>query len=186
MSDDAGRQPWDRRRTETPHAHGLFMIYRDMGRTRSLRKMYAVHGSTVPTVHRLGIHSSKHDWTDRAAAWDEFLDRERAAEAVVGARDMARDHVTVAKLALRKAYEKLQAVDPERLSVREAVLLAQFAVATERAARGEVSHHVVDHQTTPDRLSGAEILKTLRDAPDILDLVRQIDERLAANGDNPV
>jgi len=178
---EGGLHPWDRRPGETPYLFSLFVKYRDMGPARSLRKMGAALGAGHT---QLGNHCSRFDWVDRAGAWDEHLDRERRLEAVVEAREMARQHVVVAKTALLKASEKLGKINAERLTVREAVLLAQFAVATERAARGEPDH-VIESRQTPKRARGADILQTLREAPDLLDLARQIDERLAANDAQP-
>lgn len=77
------------------------------------------------------------------------------------------------------ASEKVQQIDPAKLAVREAVLLAQFAVATERAARSAPSEALA-HREAETRASGADILQTLREAPDLLDLARQIDEPIEA------
>ena len=178
MKQPQAKHPWDRRRDETPRAYALFVQYRDMGPTRSLRKLVAENDSGTKLT-QIGTYSARHDWPGRAGVWDEQLERERAVEAIHYAREMAHQHIAVAKAALLKAGQRLQTIDSTKLTIREAVMLAEFAVKTERAARDEPAPSLVEPHHETERVSGADILHMLRVAPDLLDLAQAIEERIA-------
>lgn len=97
---------WDKRAGETPTWFARFLIYRDLGRTRSLLAAYKQHrrdwlssrerdpgeADDLTTVsRRWREQADRHDWQTRALAWDEHQrrqklkaiesDGERAAEA---------------------------------------------------------------------------------------------------------
>ena len=71
---------WDKRSEETPVSFEAFVIYRSMPPTeRSLKAATKIRLGREPTkrhVNRLAEWSSKHDWFDRAAAWDVHQDKE--------------------------------------------------------------------------------------------------------------
>jgi hypothetical protein len=172
-------QPWDKRRNETPKAFAAFVRYRDAGVSRSLRKL-AREG--VSPQAQLQEWSARYDWVDRAGAWDTQLDRERQAEQIDELRQMQRRHTVLATQMMQKAIEKIRNIDAERLTVREAVLLADLSVKVERQARGEPTV-LVNHSgdVSIDAPSGASILRALKDAPDLLDFAERLDAALAAD-----
>lgn len=70
----AARNAWDRRPTETNRSFAALRIYLEQGTMRSAGKVGKVLG------HRSGHQSerwaTKHDWVDRAAAWDQHHAKE--------------------------------------------------------------------------------------------------------------
>lgn len=78
---DAPRQPWDRLPDESPDAYTRFLIYRNLGPNRSLRKAYLNYlrsedGFSGPATAKLHIpghwhaNSVTYQWVNRSAAWD--------------------------------------------------------------------------------------------------------------------
>lgn len=172
------RQPWDRRRGELPKDFADFVKYRDLGPARSLSKLAreADRGMT-----RLSMLCRLHDWVDRAAAWDDYMDRERQLAQVEELRAMHRRHATLANAMFVKAGQRIQSIEPEKLTVREAVMLADLAVRIERHARGEPIPSIdvradLTHTFLP---SGSKVIQAIRTSPQILDLIDAIDDTLA-------
>lgn len=171
-------QPWDKRPKETPRAFQMFTHYRDAGPARSLRKVAA---ETATTLGLVSGWSAEHDWVDRSAAWDQQLDRERQAEQVEEIRTMHRRHAALATQMMAKAIEKVRAIEGEKLSVREAILLIDLAVRMERQARGEASLAVqLSGSIDVQGPTGSAILKALRDAPQLLEFADELDAVLEA------
>lgn len=122
-----------------------------------------------------------HDWVDRAAAWDDYMDRERQLAQVEELRAMHRRHATLANAMFVKAGQRIQSIEPEKLTVREAVMLADLAVRIERHARGEPIPSIdvradLTHTFLP---SGSKVIQAIRTSPQILDLIDAIDDTLA-------
>ncbi len=69
---------------ETRKAFEAFKLYRDQGPGRSLAKTAElVYGSPTGSIRQIEKWSSRFDWVDRAAAWDDWYDlirREAIAE----------------------------------------------------------------------------------------------------------
>jgi hypothetical protein len=84
----ASLQPWDRRESESAQAFAAFVLYRDLGATRSIDEAYR-RAKNAPDKHqdRCGAHhtgradgtwkgwSSTHEWVPRCLAYDTHLDR---------------------------------------------------------------------------------------------------------------
>jgi len=119
----AGAEPWDKLLAESSSAYRAFLVYRDLGLTRTLDRA----GATVYARAQKGLKKGANggaqkgrkrgatgtirkwaadfDWLERAAAWDRHLAREAAAAAVEEERKLARDRVQFRRDALRRAYE---------------------------------------------------------------------------------
>ncbi len=135
MTDAPTKQPWERREGETPRDYGRFLIYRNMGPERSVRKAAGVN-----KLKKKGQYGAwrywqqiayRHHWNDRAREWDEYQEYERVkAERVAEARgreEQAAEHVkqqallaqdgvalcTVARLLAARILEALS--DKEKL-----------------------------------------------------------------------
>lgn len=65
--------PWDRQPKETTQAYEAFDLYRHMGPERSVIKVAQKCGKYRSQI---GRWSSKWSWVDRAAAWDQHLDKQ--------------------------------------------------------------------------------------------------------------
>lgn len=74
--------PWDRRPDESEEAFAAFLIYRDMGRSRSLDAVGrgtkgGQKGDKRTKTGRLARWSANHAWVARAQAWDDYLQSRR-------------------------------------------------------------------------------------------------------------
>lgn len=172
------RHPWDRRPRETPRAYGAFITYRDLGPTRSLRRLAA--RDSAQNLRQLQTWSSAHDWVDRCGSWDEHLDEERRLTLIEEAREMTRRQATIGQLMLARAAERLRTLDPQTLTVTEAVKLIDVGSRLERLARGEPTD--IGEQRVETAGSRLDVLALLRRAPQIADILDEIDEMLAAEG----
>lgn len=65
-------QPWERQKGDGNQAWAAFVIYRDMGPTRSLR---AVCSDMGKDIGQMGRWSSRHNWKARVTAFDREQDR---------------------------------------------------------------------------------------------------------------
>jgi hypothetical protein len=172
------RDPWDRRPGETPKAYAAFLDYRNMGaHKRSLRAMTAREHN--PDAVHLAVAmkwSRENDWVDRVGSWDDFLARQDQIEQVEQVHAMRRRHAALGFQMLDIAAERVRAINIEKLTVREALMLADLGIKIERQARGETV--TIDELRTDAELdgpTGADILTALRTHPQLLDLADELD-----------
>lgn len=145
---------WLQQDDETNASYAAFCIYRDMGVRRSLRQTCQTYyeladlpARTDGKVTQISSWSQKYDWVERAWAYTAHLDRMARIEATEAAKQMGRRHAAIASVAIAKAAERINAVDPSKLSTREAVALLDLGVKVERMARGQSA---VDDDATDD------------------------------------
>lgn len=172
------RQPWDRltgredARDETPKAYKAFLDYCTMGRDRTIRKLHQEYVQQAeensqheqqgrepkyedpPTTkaNTLYTWSARYNWKDRAEAYQERQDWEKAMEQQEEIDKMQDRHANIARMMQQKLLARLQAVDAAELSIPQVRQWVQTAVNIERLSRG-VNTESVDHQIgeKPDR-----------------------------------
>jgi hypothetical protein len=119
----AASEPWDRRPDETIKAFRAFVAFRDAGPDRSVPATYRQVTGRLSAKQAGGgwnVWASKHEWHERAAAWDAFMDRERRAA-------MAREAARQGELWERRRQEAAEACWglSERLIARATEMLAR-------------------------------------------------------------
>jgi hypothetical protein len=130
---------WERQLGETSKAYAAFCVYRDLGPQRSLeavRKEFAKNGKRI-SIKFLGRWSAKYRWVERAAAYDDYLDRRRREEKERAILDMAERHAREAVALQQKALARLRELDPAELSPRDVLNYLVEAMKLERLSRGE-------------------------------------------------
>lgn len=152
-------KPWEMQDGEPVVAFRFFAFYRDMQR-RSVNMAAKAFGQKSP--RRLEKLSAKHDWVNRARAWDVEIDR-RVREAQVGElADMRKRHINLGVGMQTAAVKELQALvakiekaskaalllDPKGhheplLTVSDLIRLSQHGTQLERLSRGEPTDHSV-------------------------------------------
>jgi hypothetical protein len=172
VTDEVKPEPWEPQRDETPRAYTAFLVYRDLGPRRSLRKAAPIVYDlptdeqvplTSPKLRQLKTWSAEFQWVNRAHAWDVHLDDETRYEQVEAVKEMRRRHAAVANMALAKAAERLREMTSKEMTVRDAASLLDLAVKVERLARGEATANLahsgqgggpieVEVKTGPDEL----------------------------------
>ena len=181
-ADDTDRQPWDMRDDETAKAFGAFTAYRDMGSSRSLRRLAESGNNAASNLRQMAKWSGEHDWPDRAAAWDRHVDREVQDDQVEAIKIMRRRHAAIAAGALAKVGARISTIDADRLTVNETARLMEVAYKMERIARGEPGETTgeadgldpMDGHTLP----GEDVLDMIASNPDLAALA----DGLAAAG----
>lgn len=131
--DNDTSQPWERQPGEGSAAWAAFLVYRNAGPGRSLTKTCTALGRARNTIAE---HSARWKWNARAIAFDQWMDREATA-AAVDVRREARARQARAALALQNvAMQRFIAMDPETMSVAEAIRAFQIGAEEERRALG--------------------------------------------------
>jgi hypothetical protein len=142
--------PWDRMPHETGKAYEAFILYREMGVTRSIAKVAEMFDKSVTLIVRW---RQRWDWDIRVAAWDAKLSKARDDAAVEEAKRMG---VRQARLGMKlqevggKRLEQF-ATSPElqeSLTARDTLALIKEGAELERVARGD----------DPDKGKGGNII----------------------------
>lgn len=129
MTDEA-RTPWDRRPGESVRAHQMFRRYRDLGPLRTLDVL--VDDAANVTPRTLREWSGRHDWRDRAAAWDDEVHRVEDLRRLEELRGMHDRHQRAGRAAMLKALAALQTVAPEDIPPYAAARLLELGARLER------------------------------------------------------
>jgi hypothetical protein len=159
--------PWGQQPNESAKAFQRFAQYRDMGAGRSLRKLakdLELNASTLAEI------STKHNWQERIAAFDAYIDKASQHNQIAQVKAMKRRQIALA-LRAQKVAEKglkkllrdmndeqlLRKLSPEGLSK-----ILDTGCRLERLNRDEPEQNVeLVQQTNYDRLTLEEI-ETLR------------------------
>jgi hypothetical protein len=112
------RDPWTKQPWESWPAFNAFALYRDMGHTRTLRKVaeHLVETSTktrnpISVESQLGGWSAKHRWQERVDAYVLHADQELVDARLEMQTRVIREDVDVAAKLLRHADSSLDALE---------------------------------------------------------------------------
>lgn len=125
--------PWDRQASEPEKAYGYFVLYRDLGRTRTVARVAGEVNKSRGYMHNL---ASGRRWVQRAQAWDREQDRVYGEGLAERRRAMADRHARIAGAVLNKVVARLQSLEPDRLSAADLVRWLEVATRLERLALG--------------------------------------------------
>ena len=98
-------RPWERQNGEGEKAFAAFVIYRDMGRERTVTAVAKQLSKSRQLVERW---KERWNWQERVRAYDNELEKEAKAAAVKATREMAERHIRIAMQLQKKALEALQ------------------------------------------------------------------------------
>lgn len=146
-------QVWERQPEESAKAFEAFAIYRDMGNDRSIAKVAEKLGKSEALLHRW---SSKFDWVNRAAAWDDELARMTTRELM---RDIARTRARQRKQALAmqsKGMSLLKGIKPGEAKLSEINALLKTGMEQERICLGDVGD-VIEERNGGDAVPAVQI-----------------------------
>ena len=141
---ESTRFPWERQFDESRKAFEAFVVYRDMGPTRSQEKVARELGKSAQLMARW---SSKWSWVERVMAWVDEQDRQARLAQTEAVEKMNDRHAKMAAALTGKVVEKLQQVTPEEIKKMNFVSLSRLlevGVKVERQARGEAGEIVND------------------------------------------
>lgn len=138
---------WDHQPGETPRNYGLFSMYRDSGRLRSVGQTAAM--TDLLTYSAMARISRFNRWAERAALWDAEQDRITAIRLQDAREEMARTHSKAARALMTKALARLETLNINDISPHALVLMLDTAARIERAALGlEVLNKGASSQTS--------------------------------------
>lgn len=124
---------WEQQPGENPRDYGLFCMYRDHGKIRTVAQIAGLSPLTFTTVARIARLKR---WVERAGLWDAEQDRITAIRLADAREEMARRHVKAAGALMEKALERLKTLDPNKISPHALILMIDTAAKIERAALG--------------------------------------------------
>jgi hypothetical protein len=124
---------WDRQEDEPEKAYGYFVLYRDLGRTRTVAKVATEVNKSRDYLHKL---ATRWKWVQRAQAWDREEDRLYVEGLAEQRRDMAKRHARIAGALQAKLVARLQSLDASKLSPADIARWLEVATRVERLALG--------------------------------------------------
>lgn len=124
---------WSQQHGETPRNYGMFLMYRDMGRIRTVAQFATMSPLTYAAIARISRYNK---WAARAGLWDAEQERLMGIRLLADREDMARRHSGAARKLMDKALERLKTLDVESISPHALVLMIDTAARIERAALG--------------------------------------------------
>jgi hypothetical protein len=130
---DPSIDAWDRQPGELPRNHGLFLMYRDMGRIRTVAQLASMSPLKYGSVARIARYGK---WVARAGLWDAEQDRIASIRLQDAREEMARKHSKAARALMDKALERLKTLNIDAISPHALVLMLDTAARIERAALG--------------------------------------------------
>lgn len=167
---------WDKREDESSRAYSAFIIYRDMGPQRSLRKtadIYYEPGSL--NVRVIQKWSSKYDWVKRATAFDEA--KRKTFEETIAAdfeaertQERARRQAIVNSLRNMLAKIMQEQISRDNLSPSEFNALTNAAKTVLQESRAEYNDLPAQRQELSGPAGGAiEVKGYTTWSPDVWD-----------------
>lgn len=130
---DPAIDAWEKQPTESPRNHGLFLMYRDLGRIRTVAQVATMGPLTYAAVARLARYNK---WVERAGLWDAEQDRITSIRLHAAREEMAKSHAKAAQALMKKALARLETLDINSISPHALVLMLDTAARIERAALG--------------------------------------------------
>lgn len=92
---DSAVDPWERQPGETAKRHQRFLVFRDLGLTRTLAKASDELALSYSHVRAL---AAQYRWQDRVSAWDTHQQRQYTAEMEEERRRAARDDLKILRV----------------------------------------------------------------------------------------
>lgn len=134
-----GRDLWDRQPGESAKRWGQFTVYRDLGRTRTLKRVAERLNLTHRTAQQ---YSHSYRWVTRAEAFDRHMDDQWIAAIKERQRRMVQDHLKLASVFHEKATEAITSLVAQNLNATETVRVADAYSKLIRFALGEPDQNV--------------------------------------------
>ena len=125
-------KPWERQEGESAKAFEAFNVYLEMGADRSVRAVGQKCSKSVSLIMRW---SATYGWVERAAAYDDDLQRKAHAQAAKKARKMTDRHISIALKMQEKALMALEQMDPADIDPKNLIAMLREATKLEQEMR---------------------------------------------------
>lgn len=146
-------QLWEMQPSDTPKSWEAFQVYRDLGKSRSLKKV-AEELKKSETI--IGRWSGQHNWQERIAAWEAEQDRLIRIELTKDIGAMRKKHADLAHSMLVKAARALKAIPDNEIKASDVSRMVEIATKLERISKGDVGE-VIEERKGEDALNPVQI-----------------------------
>lgn len=177
--------PWERQKGESGRAFSNFAEYRDLGPHRSIAKVAAfrkLHPSTLEEQSR------KYRWIERAAQYDDWVDRRRREQMETERLRVDRETEAFGAMLLTASMERIrgrsaamrqdgtpvepvEALSPGEMEWRDALAVGAKGIEFRRLAAGLATSLV-----SATAVNRADLIQTVRDLVEIM--LRHVPEEL--------
>jgi hypothetical protein len=130
---DPQKDAWEQQPRESPRNYGMFRLYLDFGRIRTVSQIAGMGPLTYAATARI---ARLNRWVERAGLWDAEQDRLAAVQLQADREEMSRRHAGAARKLMEKAVKRLESLDVDSISPHALVLMLDTAARIERAALG--------------------------------------------------
>lgn len=130
---DPALDAWAQQPNETPRNFGLFLMYRDLGRIRTVAQAAMLSPISFAATARVARYNL---WVERAGLWDAEQDRIASVRLQDAREEMAKRHAKYAASLMEKAMARLRTLDVDSISPHALVLMLDTAARIERSALG--------------------------------------------------
>ncbi|GAA3721412.1 hypothetical protein GCM10022224_103740 [Nonomuraea antimicrobica] len=131
---DPNLDPWERQPDESLTRHAQFCTYRDMGRSRSLRK--AAESLTKNDRYVRDVAAALR-WRERAEAWDRHRDQLYEATWLEERRKAAEADARILGAGIGKIAQRLPTMNPAELSPGDMIRLMDVTMRHRRSLFGD-------------------------------------------------
>jgi hypothetical protein len=141
---DPARHPWEQQPRESDKVFGRFLLYRNLGRRRtltSLAKVLTECGDKL-TYGTLKYHSHRYAWTTRVQAYDSHRDDADADRLADLRTKLVEEHLTISKGLLAKALTALKDIPVGSIEPADIVRMIKLATDLKVRALGEPTHTI--------------------------------------------
>jgi hypothetical protein len=122
---------WEQYEYEGSKAYEAFACYRDMGRKRSISKVAKELGKNDSLISRWSV---RHDWIYRANQYDAYMDKVRLEAREKQVKQYEELIMKYAIFMTQKGGQKIESIDPSKITVSDAIKMIDFGVKLEREA----------------------------------------------------
>ena len=162
MTDIEDGYIWGPSPTESIGHYSLFLCWLKAGPTRSIKNLAEKQGMSYGYLRTL---AGDNDWTQRGAAYDEFVDTLKPTPEAMDVAATRAAHLVAGQTLLDMGLSGLQVKRPEALSVAELRRLVQAGAELQHRANGGADL-TLHHRVSPDEMEAIDELLGELDAPD--------------------
>lgn len=131
---DPALDAWERQPGETPKRHGQFVVYRDLGRVRTLAKVAEALTLNAGYVRQVAAAMR---WVERAEAFDRMRDGLHQKQWLEERRKAAENDAKLLSAAVAKIAGRLPSLKAEDLTVGDLIRLLDVTMRHRRALFGD-------------------------------------------------
>ena len=164
---------WFRQKGESRKAYEAFAVYRDLGIGRSLPKVATHLGKSLELMKRW---SARHEWVDRAAAFDANEDFEHMVAMREQRLKQRINDAKLARLIKQKVVDRMNNLDASELTPKQLIQWFEVGVKIERLCLGDSTQ--ASDTMTMHAQEESELMKAVERDPELANDAAQLLARI--------